>query len=34
MLYLEGDINEFSKGENNNKKMFDFNEYDILTLQH
>ena len=28
----KGDINEFSKGENN--KMCDFDEYDIFTVQH
>ena len=29
----KGDINEFNKGENNNK-MCDFDEYDIFTVQH
>ena len=31
--WSKGNINDFIKGENNNK-MYDFNECDIFTLQH
>ena len=33
ITWSKGDINEFSKGENNNK-ICNFDEYDIFTVQH
>ena len=33
LSWSKGDINEFSKGENNNK-IYDFDKYDIFRVQH